>query len=226
MQIRSCVFPLVLLLSLGAQLVLADSANQTFDQKQLSTTDDTSQGKTWGTSLLSGRRLIQELQKGGYVIYLRHTATEQKIEQWDDIDLLDCSTQRNLSEQGRQQGLRIGVAFSSLGIKLTKVVTSPFCRCIETGRIAFGTVEISSDLLFIPGRDQILEAALGKMLGTRPLDGTNTMLVSHGSNLIDTTGIDLKPEGAAVIFKPEENGSYSYVATVLPEGWDYLLNEK
>ena len=188
MQIKTCILSLSVLLSMSVELLLADSGNLIIDRESLAT-DEISQGKTWGASLLDGQQLVSELQKGGYVIYLRHTATEQKIEQWNKIDLKDCSTQRNLSEKGRQQGRKIGAAFSLLDIKLSKVISSPFCRCVDTGTLAFGTVEISSDLLFISGRNQDLETALSKRLGTQPLDGTNTVLVSHTSNLIDTTGI-------------------------------------
>ncbi len=224
MKFGSCIFALITLIAFSTHPVLADASDVKVDQQQLSA-KEVSPEKHWGTSLFDGQKLIEELKKGGYVIYLRHTATEQKIEQWDDIDLQDCTTQRNLSELGRQQGRQIGAAFSSLGIKISKVLTSPYCRCVETATIAFGTAEISYDLLFSVGRNEELEVALGVMLGNRPLVGSNTVLVSHSSNLRDAAGIVPNPEGAAIIFKPQEDGSFLYVATVLPEGWDYFLNE-
>jgi len=212
MKIKSLIITLIIFVVINASPLLVK--------------DGVAEGKSSGTLSLDEQQLIRELQKGGYVIYFRHTATEQKTVQWDNIDLQDCATQRNLSELGRQQSLGIGAAFSSLGINVTRVVSSPFCRCIETGKLAFGTVEISHDLLFSPGSDKLLEAKLGKMLRTKPLADGNTVLISHSSNLRETTGIDPKPEGVAVIFKPQDDGSFSYVAMVRPDGWDDFLKEK
>lgn len=225
MLIRTVISTLIIFFSLSIDLALAGSPDLTIDQPKLAAKEVFTE-EPWGISLFEEQKLIRELKKGGYVIYFRHTATEQKIEQWDDIDLQDCATQRNLSELGQRQGRRIGIVFSSLGIKVSKVLTSPFCRCIDTGTIAFGTVDISRALLFSVGEDKGLEIALRKILGTQPLAGGNTVLVSHSSNLRDAAGIDPQPEGVAVIFKPRTDGSFSYVATVLPEGWDYFLNEK
>lgn len=225
MHIKLFVVPLIILLAVNAIPAQADPPNLKVDPSPV-VKDEVAHGATWGDSSLNAQQLIRELQKGGYIVYFRHTATEQKTVNWDDIDLQDCTTQRNLSELGRQQGRQIGEAFSSLGIKVSKVLSSPFCRCIDTARIAFGTAEISQDLLFSVGGDETLQVALGNLLGTQPLANSNTVLVSHSSNLRDTTGVDPKPEGLAAIFKPKSDGSYSFVATVLPDGWEKLLNEK
>ena len=56
--------------------------------------------------------------------------------------LEDCSTQRNLSAQGRAQARRIGEAFRRRGVKVAKVLSSQWCRCLETARLMnLGAVE-------------------------------------------------------------------------------------
>ncbi|MBM2320159.1 MULTISPECIES: histidine phosphatase family protein [Marivita] len=44
----------------------------------------------------------------------------------------DCSTQRNLSQQGRDQASRIGQAFLDRGHAFDVVLTSQWCRCRDT----------------------------------------------------------------------------------------------
>jgi phosphohistidine phosphatase SixA len=56
--------------------------------------------------------------------------------------LEDCSTQRNLSAQGRAQARRIGEAFRRRGVKVARVLSSQWCRCLETARLMnLGAVE-------------------------------------------------------------------------------------
>ncbi len=52
--------------------------------------------------------------------------------------LEECSTQRNLSAEGRAQAARIGSAFRARGIAIGSVLSSPWCRARDTARIAFG----------------------------------------------------------------------------------------
>ncbi|MDX1465329.1 MAG: histidine phosphatase family protein [Halomonas sp.] len=46
--------------------------------------------------------------------------------------LSDCTTQRNLSEAGREQARRIGERFRERGIEVGEVRSSRWCRCLET----------------------------------------------------------------------------------------------
>lgn len=63
-----------------------------------------------------------------------------------------CSTQRNLSEEGRRHARRIGEEFRKRQIPVGRVLSSPWCRCQETARLAFGTAEISGPLSNLFGR--------------------------------------------------------------------------
>ncbi len=156
--------------------------------------------------------LIKGLQSGGYLVYLRHAATDRNQTDIHPHRLDDCSTQRNLSEEGRAQAKAIGEAIRALDIPIGKVLTSPFCRCKDTAQLAFGRSEVSFDLSFGLGADAQqtahLAQALEEMLSTPPLNGTNTVLVSHTANLKEATGLWPKPEGAAYIFRPVEGGRH------------------
>ena len=52
-----------------------------------------------------------------------------------------CSTQRNLSDKGREQARRIGAWFRDRGLQPARVRSSPWCRCLDTARLAFGGTE-------------------------------------------------------------------------------------
>ncbi|MBL6457421.1 histidine phosphatase family protein [Belnapia sp. T6] len=49
----------------------------------------------------------------------------------------DCATQRNLDEAGRAQARRIGEAFRAQGVAVGIVLTSRWCRAMETADVAF-----------------------------------------------------------------------------------------
>ena len=63
-----------------------------------------------------------------------------------NFDILDCSTQRNLSKEGELQALKIGKFFKENDIKFTKVLSSEWCRCKDTAKIAFGNYETKNFL--------------------------------------------------------------------------------
>jgi hypothetical protein len=100
------------------------------------------------TPRLQGMPLMEALRQGGYTIFIRHTATEKSTPDQNLFDIDDCSTQRNLSDEGKRQAERIGRSFEKLGIPVGEVLSSPYCRCMETGKLAFGKA-VSSE---VPGR--------------------------------------------------------------------------
>src|SRR5262245_37204841 len=80
------------------------------------------------------------LRSPGSVVVLRHSYAPGSFDP-PDAKLEDCSTQRNLDEGGRGQAARIGEAFRKNAIAVGKVLSSPRCRCMDTGRLAFGQAE-------------------------------------------------------------------------------------
>jgi phosphohistidine phosphatase SixA len=78
------------------------------------------------------------LQRGGCVVLLRHAQTVSGVGDPAGFRIDICSTQRNLSEAGREQSRRIGQWFSARNLKPAAVRTSAWCRCIDTADLAFG----------------------------------------------------------------------------------------
>jgi len=93
----------------------------------------------------SKKKLIQDLKKGGKLIFIRHAYAPGGGDP-DNFSITDCSTQRNLSKSGQIQSEKIGDFFNKNEIKIQKIYSSAWCRCKETASIAFKNYEIKSFL--------------------------------------------------------------------------------
>lgn len=80
------------------------------------------------------------LKGGGVVVAFRHAIAPGTYDP-PEFRLGDCRTQRNLSDEGREQARRTGVWFNTRGLKPARVRSSPWCRCIDTATLAFGGAE-------------------------------------------------------------------------------------
>ena len=81
-------------------------------------------------------KLIDQLESGGKLIFIRHAYAPGNGDP-NNFNLNDCSTQRNLNNEGREQAKHIGEFFEKNKIKIDKVLSSEWCRCKETAKIAF-----------------------------------------------------------------------------------------
>ncbi len=179
---------------------------------------------------LTGDRLVSALRDGGLVLYLRHTeTTEGGI---DSVSTLgDCSVQRELSEAGRRDARTIGIAFDALAVPVARVLTSPFCRTVETAELAFGEVSTDDALLALASTgqseaDQVQgQERVRALLADEPPDGENVVLVGHLSNVGPVTGTSPE-EGGTVVFRPDGRGGFALVAEVPPQGWQRLAEQQ
>jgi len=91
------------------------------------------------------KNLINQLEDGGKLIFIRHAYAPGNGDP-AGFNLNDCSTQRNLSEDGRKQAQHIGEFFTKNKIEIDKVLSSEWCRCKETAKIAFKNYSTKSFL--------------------------------------------------------------------------------
>ena len=120
------------------------------------------------------------LAKGGHVVLIRHGNAPGAMDP-PGAHAADCKTQRNLDETGRAQSRALGEAFRSRGVRVARVVSSPWCRTLETAQLmAVGTVETSTSLLSDRGgRNPERRTQLKEMIATWRGPGT-LVLVTHG----------------------------------------------
>jgi hypothetical protein len=84
--------------------------------------------------------IADRLRAGSVVIAFRHALAPGTFDP-PSFRLGDCSTQRNLSDEGRAQARRIGEWFKARSLQPAAVRSSPWCRCIDTATLAFGGAE-------------------------------------------------------------------------------------
>jgi broad specificity phosphatase PhoE len=162
------------------------------------------------SAALSDDKLWQGLERGGQVVLIRHAVTTPGFGDPPGMRLDDCGSQRNLTDEGRDHARRIGEAFRTRKIPLAKVLSSPWCRCIETAKLAFGRMDgIEKPLSNLFGRAENREEQvrdMRKLAAERPKGG-NLVLVSHGSTISALTGIN-PGTGEMVILTPKEKGRF------------------
>ena len=91
------------------------------------------------------KNLLNQLDDGGKLIFIRHAYAPGGGDP-QNFNLNDCSTQRNLNNEGTKQAQYIGEFFKKNEIKIDKVLSSEWCRCKETARIAFKNFSTNSFL--------------------------------------------------------------------------------
>lgn len=131
------------------------------------------------------------LRGGGYIIYFRHGITDLTTSDTDRDHLENCATQRILSPEGRQQMRAIGNTLRALRIPIGQVLSSPYCRSVDSVTLAFGKAQKTDDLVNTVTADEETAAhmalALRKLLATPPAHGANTVLSGHTGNLQEAT---------------------------------------
>ena len=173
--------------------------------------------------------IIERLRTGGYILYLRHGATDHSQKDQNLNDFRQCHHQRNLSNKGREESIALGKAIEKFNIPVGEVLSSPFCRCVDTALYAFNKVEIEEGLtaMFFEKLDgmKTLTHKLNTLLSTPPKNNSNTVLVGHTANLREATNIWPKPEGVVHVFKPLESQDFEHVGKIPPDEWNRLLQK-
>ena len=173
------------------------------------------------------KAIAAELKKGGYVIVVRHGATNRDQADTDPLNPDNITRQRLLSEKGREQANEVGEAFKTLGIPLGTVYTSKFNRAVETGQLIGGGVVTSTfdltegGLVVTPIENDRRAEALKRMIATAPPAGRNTLIVTHKPNILDALGKDWfeVKEGEASVFRVDASGKSQLIARVQAVDW-------
>lgn len=155
------------------------------------------------------------LVKGGHVALIRHgNAPPGYGGDPPGFRFDDCKTQRNLDDIGREQARLLGEAFRKHGVRVDRIVSSPVCRCMETGQLmAVGSVESSWALLPDMGSRAIRVVELEEMVSSWRGPGT-LVLVTHALTVGRLTGVTLEQAETLVLQPMREKPPAGY----LPRG--------
>ena len=128
-------------------------------------------------------------RREGGVLMIRHAATEAGIGDPPGFVLGQCSTQRNLSEVGREESRRLGEWIRTQKLQPNAVLSSQWCRCQDTARLAFGAFEDWSALNSTfagQGDAGAQESAMRARLQNMPA-GRREVWVTHQVNMTALT---------------------------------------
>lgn len=159
--------------------------------------------------------LWQALRGGGHMALLRHAIAPGTGDP-SNFTIDDCSTQRNLSEEGRSQATRIGARFKANGIERADVFSSEWCRCLDTARqLDLGKVKplpiLNSFFGRYERRDEQTEL-LSAWLNDTDLDEPIVM-VTHQVNISALTKVH-PSSGELVIVRVDRDGAISVAGTI------------
>ena len=146
------------------------------------------------------------LVKGGHVALIRHGNAPPGYGDPPGFKIDDCKTQRNLDERGRAQAKALGEAFRNHGVRVDRILSSPWCRCLETARLLdVGPVETSWALIPMEPSAPVRLHALQEIVSAWRGPGT-LVLVTHGFTVQALLGF-LPIQGATVVLKPGSGNS-------------------
>jgi len=134
--------------------------------------------------------LIKALASGEAVLLMRHALAPGSKEP-ANFNLAVCSTQRNLSAEGRAQAKRTGAWLRAQGIASAKVYTSAWCRCRDTAQLlGFGGVTKKPVLNALAKGKIQAKAQTAKLRALiSKAKGGAVIMVTHKWNIAALTGI-------------------------------------
>lgn len=153
-----------------------------------------------GQPASAGQAGWDALKNGTAFVIMRHALAPGTGDP-DNFNVDECSTQRNLSDKGRQQARKTGELFRSFGIPNAEIWSSAWCRCRETAELlALGqvrTLEPLNSFFRRQGRRDAQTTDLKDWLQVRTGDKP-LVLVTHQVNISALTGVF--PQSGELIF--------------------------
>ena len=137
----------------------------------------------------SARTLAEQARRGG-VLLIRHASTEAGVGDPAGFTLGQCHTQRNLSEAGRAEAKALGEWFQRHGLQARAVLSSQWCRCQDTARLAFEQAQdwpALNSTFAGQGQAAAQDMALRDRLRQMPA-GRMEIWVTHQVNMTALTG--------------------------------------
>lgn len=177
--------------------------------------------------MLRDGALVKALQKGGYVIVMRHTSSPRDVPDKNAANPDNTKPERQLDAEGRTTATAMGKALRDLKIPIGEVFTSPTYRAQETVKYAqLGAPRLTEELgdngQSMQGGTEAQAAWLRKKVTQFP-PGTNTILVTHLPNIRGAfPQLTDVADGEALVYGSDGRGGAALIARVKIEDWPGL----
>lgn len=135
---------------------------------------------------------LARLAEGGRALIMRHALAPGTGDP-GGFRLGECATQRNLNDAGRTQARALGARLRAAGVVRARVLSSRWCRCLETAELlGVGPVEPFDPLNSFFGeaseRGPRTEA-LGRFLASIEPGAAPLVMVTHQVNITALTAV-------------------------------------
>ena len=157
---------------------------------------------------------LQGTNPKGYVLLLRHTIAPG-VGDPENFKLNDCSTQRNLSQVGRDDAKAVGDWLKRRDIRISRVESSRWCRAKETAQLlGIGRVRLNSNLDSLFESKDPAKAIQTVRVKKQIVDWRNKsgllVLVGHFVNIGAVAGVGVG-SGEGVLVKADSKGKITVV---------------
>jgi phosphohistidine phosphatase SixA len=182
-------------------------------------------------NVLTGTALLRELRSGGYILYFRHFHTDHTRWHEDPIKskhaemtvrdfVASCDQQRPLTDFGRHRARDIGAFIQQQGIPIGKVLSSPYCRALETATLLARRAPDETTYALVHRGGGLTYEQMARnvrpLLGALPEPGKNTLIIGHRPQMDDVRLIE---EGECFVLKPLGQGRFDLVGTIYDSDW-------
>ncbi|WP_028490887.1 histidine phosphatase family protein [Thioalkalivibrio sp. ALJ15] len=166
----------------------------------------------WADELAAEHVIVAQLQEPHRILLMRHAAAPG-IGDPPGFDLEDCTTQRNLSELGRDQARELGERLRAAGLAEIRVFAGPWCRNADTARLlGYGEPEILDALGSIfrtnePDRERRMRAWHQHLAEAFARDAGPAVYVTHRANIMELSGRSIGAGDMLVVEIDAEGGA-------------------
>jgi phosphohistidine phosphatase SixA len=198
--------------------------------------------ETTGSHASLAPSLTQCLRGGGYTIFWRHadadvcgdrtdlgTADNTSVPNWWRSCDVNCptATARQLNSTGVQRATVIGDQIRSLGIPIGRVVSSEFCRCIQTAEwMALGpAIETNSGITYFVYDESNRCTHCYERIGEVPAQGTNSAIIGHAGFSATCSTLSSLAWSECAVFKPDGAGGATLITRLIWSGWGELTTD-
>lgn len=169
-------------------------------------------------SALADERLWAALKEGGNVVLMRHAHVDMEQGNLGRYGRGNCDVEVNLSRRGQEQAKQIGEAFRTRGIPVGDVLASPYCRMMDTGKLAFGRAT-PVEFLMPPGVLPAQQAAANIKRASHVIaqhsGPLNLVMITHGPNIMDIGLVGFVDFGEFLVLKPKAGVDFDVLGTIL-----------
>jgi broad specificity phosphatase PhoE len=171
---------------------------------------------------------VSTLRGGGYVIVMRHAHSPSAPPLAGQAEAANKTGERQLDAAGQDQARQIGRRLKALNIPLGPVYSSPTFRALQTVRLmGVEAPQVRPELgdggasMAASAAGQAGTAWLKARAAEAPPSGKDTLIVTHGPNIVLAFGDGLKDlgDGEAAVFRPDGKGGFTLAGRIKPDGW-------